>query len=450
MWRSRPVLLLAMAALIGIVASSYYHRVQGRRTTGPTPPSILPDDTASTANDWVWKQTANGKTTSEIRAKDFRQVREPNKFELKGVELHIFNKDSSSYNLIKCASADFDIGTGIMFSDGAVEITMNVPAGETPNGRLMVIRSSGVHFETKTGKATTDRAATFQFDRGEGQAVGAEYDPQTHELHLLGDVQLIWRGSNPKAPPMHIETSDLRYRESEAKVYLSPWSKMSRDTLSMNGGATVVSLSNGAISLVESENAQGQDKQPTRSIDFAANHLVMNFDDDGQVNKIAGDQNAHLVSQSKDAQTTITTDHIDLDLAVVRTGDHSESKLRSALANGHGVVESKPAPGSAVANPETRILKSDVIAMKMRDGGQEIESVETSGPGSLEFVPATANRPHRLLTGDRIWIAYGPGQPDPNHALGERRHPHRESEITQRQTSSPSGHHPQQGPPRYL
>ena len=408
MWRTRPVLLLAIAALVGLVASSYYFRVQGRKTTGPPPPSILPDDTASTANDWVWKQTANGKTTSEIRAKDFRQVREPNKFELKGVELHIFNKDSTSYNLVKSASADFDIGSGVMFSDGAVEITMNVPADEPPNGRLMVIRSSGVHFETKNGKATTDRAATFQFDRGEGQAVGAEYDPQTHELHLLGQVQLIWRGSNPKAPPMHIETSDLRYRESEAKVYLSPWSKMTRDTLTMNGGAAVISLSDGAISLVEAENAQGQDKQPNRSLDFAADRLVMNFDDNGQVNKIGGDRNARLVSESKDSQTTITTDHIDLDLAVVRTGDRSESKLTSALANGHGIVESKPAPGSATANPETRILKSDTIRMKMRDGGEEIESVETNGPGSLEFVPTTANRPHRLLTGDRIWIAYGP------------------------------------------
>ncbi len=408
MWRTRPILLLAIAALIGLVASSYYHRMQGRRTTGPTPPAILPDDTASSAKDWVWKQTANGKTTSEIRAKDFRQVREPNKFELKGVELHIFNKDSTSYDLVKSASADFDIGSGIMFSDGAVEITMNVPANEPPNARLMVIRSSGVHFETKNGKATTARAATFQFDRGEGQAVGAEYDPQTHELHLLGQVQLTWRGNNPKAPPMHIETSDLRYRESEAKVYLSPWSKMTRDTLSMNGGATVVSLSDGAISLVESENAQGQDKQPTRSLDFAASHLIMNFDDNGQVNRISGDQNAHLVSESKGAQTTIATDHIDLDLAVVRNGDRSESKLRAALAKGHGVVESKPAAGSAVANPETRILKSDSIVMKMREGGEEIESVETSGPGSLEFIPTTAVRPHRLLTGDRIWIAYGP------------------------------------------
>ena len=38
--------------------------------------------------------------------------------------------------------------------------------------------------ESKTGKAYTDRLATFQFDRGDGQAVGADYDPNTRELNL--------------------------------------------------------------------------------------------------------------------------------------------------------------------------------------------------------------------------------------------------------------------------
>ena len=44
----------------------------------------------------------------------------------------------------------------------------------------------------------------------------------------------------------------------------------------------------------------------------------------------------------------------------------------------------------------------------MRTGGEEIESVETGGPGSLEFVPSLATQPHRWMNGDHIWIAYGP------------------------------------------
>jgi hypothetical protein len=45
---------------------------------------------------------------------------------------------------VKCAKAEFDVGKGILYSEGEVEITMNVPEDEQPNGRLMVIKSSGV------------------------------------------------------------------------------------------------------------------------------------------------------------------------------------------------------------------------------------------------------------------------------------------------------------------
>ena len=36
------------------------------------------------------------------------------------------------------AKAEFDVGKGILYSEGEVEITMNVPDNEEPTGRLMV------------------------------------------------------------------------------------------------------------------------------------------------------------------------------------------------------------------------------------------------------------------------------------------------------------------------
>ncbi len=395
-----------MAAIIGLVVSAYLKRVQTRSQTAPKTPSILPDDTASTAKDWEWKQTANGKPTVEVKAKDFRQVREPNQFELKGVELHLYNKEATSYDLVKSAEAQFDISTGMLYSEGAVEITMNVPAEGAPDSRLMVIKSSGVHFETKTGKATTDREVSFEFDRGGGTGKGAQYDPQTHELHLASEADLTWRGTNPKAPPMHIETGELTYKEAESKVYLAPWAKMTRDTLRMDGGATVVTLTKGAISLVESDGAHGVNQQETRTMDFAADHMAMNFAD-GQVSQITGQPNGRLISTSKSGKTTIATDRIEMNFEVEKKGEHGESKLKEAVANGHGVVVSEPAAGAA--NPETRTLKSEIIHMKMRAGGEEIESVETEAASTLEFTPNGPGRPRRLVTGERIWIAYGAG-----------------------------------------
>ena len=58
-------------------------------------------------------------------------------------------------------------------------------------------RESG--YESKTGKAWTEKPASFKFDRGEGQSTGAEYDPTSRELHMRKDVHLKWFDS---AKPM--------------------------------------------------------------------------------------------------------------------------------------------------------------------------------------------------------------------------------------------------------
>jgi lipopolysaccharide export system protein LptA len=71
-------------------------------------------------------------------------------------------------------------------------------------------------------------------------------------------------------------------------------------------------------------------------------------------------------------------------------------------------MESKPVAKPGVDTAETRVLKSDTIHTKMRAGGQEIEAVETEGPGAIEFIPNRAEQPHRWMNGDRIWMTYGP------------------------------------------
>ena len=43
----------------------------------------------------------------------------------------------------------------------------------------------------------------------------------------------------------------------------------------------------------------------------------------------------------------------------------------------------------------------------MRNGGKDIESVETAGPATLDFMPNRPGQPKRFVKGDRIWITYG-------------------------------------------
>lgn len=402
MRRFAPLIALAFLLISGAVGTSYYVRWKQQQRGSGAQHGPLPPGTLATAEDWTWKQDEKGRTIVEVRAKSFQNVGD--RFDLTGVELKLAHKEEQDkFDLVKSAKAEFNVKDRTLYSDGEVEITMGVTGGGKAAGRLLRIKSSGVHFESKTGKATTDRPASFQFDQGEGKAVGASYDPSTRELQMRSQVEVVWRGKGPESKPMKIEAGELSYKERDSKVYLSPWSKLTRDTLTLNAASSTVTLKEGVIELVEAQKAQGTEKQPTRMLDYGADQLTLNFDEEGQINHIAGQGNARLVSTAETAQTTTTADRLDL---VLDTSNHA-STLQLATANGHGSVESKPVARAGGVPAETRVLKSEVIQTHMRAGGHEIDNVETAAPGSLEFLPNAPSQPHRWINGDRMWITYG-------------------------------------------
>jgi lipopolysaccharide export system protein LptA len=402
MRRVAPLILLGFIALLAGVGATYYARLKLQAVNTPAPPKKLAPGTSSSFHGWTYTHTSNEKTVITVHADDFQEV--GGKDELAGVKLDIFHREGNQYDHVTCAKAEFDMSQGVLYSDGEVQISMGVPVDQAPTGRLMKITSSGVRVDVKTSKSSTDRLATFQFDRGEGHAVGADYDPNTRELVMRSQVELLWRGNNPKTVPMKVETSELQYKERDSKVLLSPWSKMTRDTLALEGGPAIVTLQDGTIKLVETTEAHGTDQRPGRHLDFGAQRLALEFNDNNQVQKITGDSQARLVSTAETAITTVTSDQVVMDLDT----SGNDSILRVALARGHSTMESKPVLQAGVDPSDTRILKSDTIWTRMRPGGQEIESVETESAGAIEFIPNRPGQPHRWMNGDKIWMAYGP------------------------------------------
>ncbi len=403
MRHARPVLLVAILAILAGVGATYYVRLKQQARNGPVKPAPLPPGTIGNFHGWKYTHTSNQKTVVTVQADDLREVE--GKQYLSGVSLDILNKDGKEYDHVTSAKAEADLNAGMLYSDGEVEITMKVPVDRQPTGgRLMLIKSSGVRVEIKTGKSSTDRLATFQFDRGEGQAVGANYDPSTRELQMRSQVELIWRGTNPASAPMKIEAGQVSYNERESRVLLSPWSRLTRDGMTLNAGPAVVTLSRGLIKSVQTEQAHGTDARPQRNLEYAARYLTIDFNDDNQIQKITGVEQAKLVSTADTGTTTMTADRVVMDFDT----SGADSILRTALAMGHSVVESKPVAKAGADTADTRILKSDAILTKMRAGGQELESVETQSPAAIEFVPNRPDQPHRWMNGERISIAYGP------------------------------------------
>ncbi len=402
MRRFAPLILLGFVAIVSGVGWTYYQRLKLQEANAPTKPRKLSPGLQARFNGWTYSHTSSQKTVITMHADDFQEL--DGKDELAGVTLDIYNKEGNQFDHITSAKAEFDVAQGMLYSEGEVEITLNVPVDQEPTGRLMSIISSGVHVESKTGKANTDRLAKFKFDRGDGQAVGADYDPTTRELNLHSQVSLTWRGTDPKTIPMKIETDQLNYKERDGKVFLSPWSRLSRDTLLLNAGPATVTLQKGNLQMVETTQAKGTDQRPGRNLAYAANQLILEFNDNNQIQRITGVDQAHVVSSGETSATTITSDRVVMDFDTSGT----DSILKAAVSQGNSTMESKPVIKAGVDPSDTRVLKSDTIYTNMRAGGQEIQSVETQGPGAIEFIPNRPEQPHRWMNGDHIWMAYGP------------------------------------------
>jgi len=403
---TRWLILVAIILLLGGVAATYRLQKGVLHDEAPARPAAMAPELSSAAQDWSWIETSEppeSRTICRITAKDARQVKDSNHVELEQVELRMPSMHADTYNLVRSAHAEYNQSDKRLYSDGAVDITLAVPNEGQPKHTLVSIHSSGVTFDSGTGKAITARPATFKFENGDGKAVGASYDPSTRELDLNSQAELHWNPPGPHAKPMKIEAGQVIYRENLAGIWLIPWSRLTRDNTIVEAADTVIALEDGKIHHVEAQKAHGTDAYPSRKLQYSADHLTVDYGDTGQVEKIAGEGNARLVSNSEGSQITATGDRVDLQFAEY----NGESALTQALVTGHGFLESKPLATPGHDPAETRIMRSEIIQMSMRPGGREIAGLETHAPSELEFVPNLAGQRHRTFIGDRMWIAYG-------------------------------------------
>lgn len=405
MRRARWLFLAAFLAIVAWVSGLYLKDKASFEQNAAAPPSPLDPRFDAESQTWhAYKfNSATGKPTWKIRAKEALELKDPPVTELEGVEMELYNKDGDEYDLVKSAKAQFDGNSKTLFSDGAVDIQMNIPVNGEPHGRNVRVHTSGVTFDSDTGKARTDRLTSFEFDQGGGTAMGSDYDPQTQELHLRSQVSLDWRGKTPDSEPMHIESGEAFYREKESKVILIPWSKMTRGTLTMDGQMSVVLIEDQEVRSAMIIAGHGIRDEGDRKTEFGADRLDLHFASGMKVDNIAGDQHGKLISFGQTMRTTVTANHLDMDFDT----SGKDSDLTKVVARGNTVAEAVPSPKPDGDISETKILRSDTMTLNMKNQGRDIDKVETDGAGTIDFLPNREGRPKRWLKGDKFWIAYG-------------------------------------------
>ena len=402
--------LLLVAMIVVAIATIVIYRGQliAQRANRRPPPAYVATDTRAEALDWEWGQSDNGKPRVHITAKHYKQSADEDHAQLNGIELRIYMKDGQHFDRVRTDSAQFSTKEKKLYAPGEAEITLDVPSEGAAPHQLTSIRAAGINFDSETGSAVTDKHVTFAFENGNGTCEGASYDPQKHELHLERNVDVHLNGNGPKSKPMHVEAGELTYNETAAVVNLGPWSRMTRDQLVINALHSTVKLTNSGggrrVDWIDAEKGVGNDRQPTKKLDYAADMLHVSYNDDGQMDKLTGTGNAHLVSHGDGSETTMSGDRVDLAFVANEEGD---SILTSATANGHGNIVSKPWNDPKGLTPDTKILTADVLELQMRPGGKELDRVNTHAPGTLEFVPNQAARHRRVLKAERMTINYG-------------------------------------------
>ncbi|MBZ5585488.1 MAG: LPS export ABC transporter periplasmic protein LptC, partial [Acidobacteriia bacterium] len=407
---ARWLLLVMIAAILGGVGITYRARKQVLREQAPPKPQPLPPELSSAAGQYHVEHSVEGRKVWEIDADDERQLKDASRVDLKGVTLKLYGKDTNEYDLVKSATATLTTADNRFYSDGDVEITLGVPADGQPKHTLISIKSSGISLDRNSGRAETDRLATFVFQNGEGKATGAYYDPTTRDLVMKKDVELHWMPPGPNAKAMKVEASSATYKESLSEIWLKPWGRLTRGDMVVEGNDDVIRLDKPdgdgkrRIRQVEANLAHGTDAFPNRKLHYAADSLLMDFNDGGEIQKITGSGRAQLVSTSATSETTVKAGRVELNFEA----RGSENLLALVNASAGSEVQSRPLPAAGRPLSESHILRADAFDLKMRPDGREIETVVTRSPGTLEFLPNQPAQHHRTLEGQQMTIAYGP------------------------------------------
>lgn len=421
--RRISVLFAAFALLLTcVVGYTYKLRVEKtKQAKVQAPPQIQPKYEALANSGWSYGKDdpQTNKPVVRATADSFEAAQDPSVFGLRHVALKLYDKAARQYTYVRSESASFDERSGLMKSEGAVQIIINVPADKDAANpkdaaNLLQVQTSGISYETKSGTADTDQAAVFHFAQGGGSAVGVHYDPNTRDLILKSQVALDWVGKGPAQNKMHIEAGHVEYKELEHKVYLSPWSKLVRQGTTIQGLDSVVTLdSDGYLQRVDCRRANGVDSRDDKQTAFSADQMTTLFDSDDNITSIEGLGNARVVSTEAASRTTVTGNRALLQFAVVAKKDAppdtAESDLSTVLATGHAVAQSDPLPQPGVPIAETRILRSDTINMQMAQGGRDVQEIHTPGPAQLEFKPNRDDQPHRFVDASRLQVIYGQG-----------------------------------------
>ena len=140
----RWLLLVAIAAILGGVVYQYRAKKKLLARDAPVSPAPLAAGLSASSQHWQYRDTdlKTGRKKSDIDAESMQQVKDASRVDLKNVTMKIYGKDGKTYDLVKSAAATFNTAEKSLYSQGDVEITLNLPVAGLPAQRSVILKNS--------------------------------------------------------------------------------------------------------------------------------------------------------------------------------------------------------------------------------------------------------------------------------------------------------------------
>ncbi len=203
---------LLLAVLVVFLAVGRWKNPFNRRDL----PQKLGIEIQQEANGVTYTQARGGHTLFKIHASKVVELKQGNA-QLHDVKIELYGADGSRVDRIEGAEFEYDQKAGTAKAAGTVEITLMRPgvapaiAPKAATGQVVgdkrkgapvataaekaargeiAVKTSGLTFDQKSGKATTSQHVDFSMVQGVGSAVGATYDSDQGLLVLDRAVEL--------------------------------------------------------------------------------------------------------------------------------------------------------------------------------------------------------------------------------------------------------------------
>ncbi len=457
--RLRTLLLVAgvllVAALAGFLWMGKWRSLLNRRDL----PEQLGLNIQQEANGYTFVHAFGAHSQYRIHAAK-EVVLKDNRILLHDVQIEIYGQDGNDIDRITGDTFEYDQKSGVATAQGPVEMLLTRPAaapaatskGKHPSAAgagasvQIHVKTSGLTFDQHSGMVTTAQRADFSMTKGNGSAMGAQYDSQSGYLTLDQSVELTtYRGGN--AVEIHAQHADLDrsaqlcllraatadYRggqagAAQAKIFFRIDGSVAR--LDATGGFTLATATGGHLAspvgwmefdehnqprhghmeggvTMDSANAVRtvHGTSPTAELQFTAEgqlrhaHLERGVSIESQETSQAANAQAAPLQLSRTWHSPVA----DLDFRPSRGINHGQVEPEAIRGRGGVVITSESLSSNGAAAPSK--MTADEVTGTF---GPDLALRSMTGMGHAGIEQTTATGTRQTASGDRLQAEFAP------------------------------------------